>query len=135
MSGRDDDGFVARTKALLDESEATLTPEVNQRLVQMRREAVRLAESLDRQGTFSAFRPLVPAGAMTATLSAVVAFWLLAAAPLPSIYEDESQQLAAEEMELLEDLEFVAWMIVGIADESVKAHAPEQFTNIGFWLR
>lgn len=112
MSGRDDDAFVTRSKALLDESEATLTPEVNARLVQMRREAVRLAESLDGQGTFSAFRPLVPAGAMTATLSAVVALWLLAAAPLPSIYEDESQQLAAEEMELLEDLEFVAWMIV-----------------------
>ena len=112
MSERDDDAFVERTKALLDESEATLTPEVNARLQQMRRDAVRLAESLDTRGTFSVLRPFVPAGAMTATMSAVVAFWLLAAAPLPSIYEDEAQQLAAEEMDLLEDLEFVAWMIV-----------------------
>ena len=112
MSERNDEAFVERAKALLDESEASLSPEVNARLVQMRREAVMLAESLDARGAFSVLRPLVPAGALTATLSAVMAFWLLAAAPLPSIYEDEAQQLAAEEMELLEDLEFVAWMIV-----------------------
>ncbi|MFT5212275.1 MAG: hypothetical protein ACI9CE_004017 [Flavobacterium sp.] len=32
--------------------------------------------------------------------------------PLPSIYEDPIQQAAAEEMELLNDLEFVAWLLL-----------------------
>ncbi|MEE9254399.1 MAG: hypothetical protein V3U43_05665 [Pseudomonadales bacterium] len=109
MSERSDEAFVERARALLDESEASLTPDVTARLTQMRREAVALSEA---RGSYSLLQPLMPAGAMAATLSAVVAFWLLATTPLPSIYEDESQQLAAEDMELLEDLEFVAWMIV-----------------------
>lgn len=109
MSERSDNAFAERAKELLDASEDSLSPEVRARLAQMRREAVMLAES---KAPFSLLESLVPAGALAATLSAVVAFWLFATAPLPSIYEDEAQQLAAEDMELLEDLEFVAWMIM-----------------------
>lgn len=108
-SERGEEAFVERAKALLEQSEAALAPEVGARLAQMRRRAVAASET---RGMHFVLQPLVPAGAMAATLSAVVAFWLLATAPLPSIYEDESQQLAAEDMELLEDLEFVAWMVV-----------------------
>ena len=61
-------------------------------------------------------RPLwfswVPAGAMAAGILAVGIYQNQAQLPLPAIYQDPVQQSAAENMELLENLEFAAWLVL-----------------------
>ncbi|MFT7686721.1 MAG: hypothetical protein ACI9FB_002067, partial [Candidatus Azotimanducaceae bacterium] len=48
------------------------------------------------------------------------------ASSLPSIYEDPIQQAAAENIELLNDLEFVAWLLL---EESENGESPNEVSS------
>ena len=112
MKQNDKDPFVVRVKGILDEKSESLDADTQRRLSQARMKAIaRLGVT---QGTQQ--RPLwfswVPAGAMAAGLLAVGIYQNQAQLPLPAIYQDPLQQLAAENMELLENLEFAAWLVL-----------------------
>ena len=66
--------------------------------------------------------PLAWAGSAAVTASLVVALFLYnqKTIPLPDIYADPAQQAAAEELELMDDLEFIAWLVLEeeLADET-----------------
>lgn len=111
MKQNDKDPFVARVKGILDEESASLDADTQRRLSQARMKAIaRLG------ATQSTHRPLwyswVPASAMAAGLLALGIYQNQAPLPLPAIYQDPVQQSAAENMELLENLEFAAWLIL-----------------------
>lgn len=100
-----DEAFASRAGALLTQSEHDLAPEVLERLTAIRRQAVTLA---DRDAP-RALGNWAPTSALAATFLAVgIVFTMLDNGdPIP-LFDDE--YLAAQEVELLEDLEFLAWM-------------------------
>jgi hypothetical protein len=100
---RTDEELVERIRATLDAQ--TLTPDVGRRLLEARRSAVAAATTTV---------PRIPAvwwpvGALAAMVLAVVLVRPTpdAAPPL----DDVVQLAAAEDMDLLENLEFAAWMV------------------------
>ena len=94
--------FVARVREPLPGA-------VIERLATARRRA--LAEALARQpARLRAPGRWLPVGALAATLLAVVL--LQRSAPVPALpLEDEVQLAAVENLELLENLDFAAWMV------------------------
>ena len=110
MNEHDKDPFKARVKELLNENTASLDADTQGRLQQARLRAIarlRTAEDVQRKPLWFS---LVPAGAVAAGLMAVVIYLDQVQPPLPEIYQDPEQQAAAENMELLENLEFTAWL-------------------------
>ncbi len=108
----------ARLAEALTAERDAIAPDVRERLGAMRREAVRLAEESADTPAFS-LRGWLGALPMTATAAAGLAFalavgvWLAAAPdaglePLPAISEAEAAVM--QDLELLEELEFLAWL-------------------------
>ena len=119
------EGRLARTLAA--EREA-LTPEVRERLGAMRREAVRLAEAEERDPPWRRWFGVMPMAATAAaglTFALAMGVWLSAVPeagpePLPALSEAEAALM--QDLELLEDLEFLAWLEEdGLEEESAGA--------------
>ena len=94
---------------LLDEHADALDASTLSKLHQARNAAVEGA------GTSKLHVPMpwIAAGAAASGLLVAVLFMdRQTPAPLPAIYSDPVQPAAAEEMELLDDLEFMAWLVL-----------------------
>jgi hypothetical protein len=107
--------FNNKAKDLLDENVDKLDAATLSKLHQARNRAV---ESASKSAGKSAGKKLpaysgwVGAGAMAASLAVGVVYFNQQPPPLPAIYEDPVQQAAAEEIELMDDLDFVAWLVL-----------------------
>jgi hypothetical protein len=106
---------VDKLQADFRRTENELGPEVVERLRAARREAVAAAdESPATRGM--GWQPWAAIGAMASV--AFAAAVLLQSPPSTLPMADETELAAAQEMELLEELEFVAWM-VALEDEDL----------------
>ncbi len=111
---RDDIAFTERVRSALDA--AGVPDDVVDRLGAARRQAVAIADARAR------IVPLpsrwLPMGAMAATVLAAV---LLRGPPnIPAVPFDDDLQLAAvDDLDLLENLEFAAWMVESDAGDAI----------------
>ncbi len=103
-----DNAFDKKAKELLDESVDGLDGPTLSKLHRARSNAVARAG----QTTPSSWLGWTTAGAVAASLAVAAIYIDRQPPPLPSIYEDELQQAAAEDMELLDDLDFIAWLVL-----------------------
>ena len=101
-----EDKFVDDAARVLREAEHGLDPEVLARLGAMRRRAVALVD----HPAPTAIGAWAPTSAVAATILAVGIAFTNVQGPSPTVFDNEFEQLAAQDMELLEDLEFLAWM-------------------------
>lgn len=112
MKPSDKDPFIVRIKEVLDEESASLDAEIQRRLTQARMKAIARLGAIEVTPQKTAWLGWVPVTAMAAGLLAVGIYQNQARHPLPAIYQDPVQQSAAENMELLENLEFAAWLVL-----------------------
>lgn len=111
-SDLDDDKFAADIGAQLRRDELDVPLQIAQRLQDARRLAVAAADSADtaKVKTVQALWPRFVGVGAAAAAALVVAIALQAPVEtLPRM--DDAELAAAQEAELLEDLEFVAWMV------------------------
>ena len=108
MSDEEFSEFERKARQRLEASEHDIDPDRLQRLQAARRAAVAAVPAAPERGL--AGRWWVPTGAMAAV--ALVLGLLLLPEPegLPPVL-DAAEMSAAQEMELLDELEFVAWML------------------------
>ena len=99
--------FDNKARALLDEHVEGLDAATLSKLHQARNRAL---EHAGRR--LPAASCWMGAGAMAASLAVAVVYFNQAPPPLPAIYEDPVQQAAAEDFELMDDLDFVAWLVL-----------------------
>ena len=104
------DSFERKAKQALEFDEQGLSPEILERLGSARRAAVaQVDEDREHRSGFWA-----PAGAFAVTALAVGAIWFNSNTQPPVLDESfevvQLAQLAMHDSELLEDLEFIAWM-------------------------
>jgi hypothetical protein len=104
MKQHDMDPFSTRVKELLDEKADNLDAATQSRLRQAR---MRALDSAPKRPEWLVWGP---ASAVAAGLMAVGIYLNQAQPPLPAIYQEPEQQTVAENMDLLDDLEFVAWL-------------------------
>jgi hypothetical protein len=110
----DDEAFATTARSLLDAGDASLDSEVGRRLAAARRAAV---AALTATPVAHAAR-WIPASAAAGTLLAVALFaWSVRIPALP-YYDDEQAALAAQELELLDEIEFVAWMAAEVGGDA-----------------
>jgi hypothetical protein len=104
MSGepRDDD-FVSQVRAALDD--VVLAPALAARLATARRRAVAAVDLPVARTT----GPWLPVGALATTLLVVALGVSFDGGGTPPL-DDEAQLAAVEDLDLLQDLEFVAWL-------------------------
>ncbi len=101
--------FEKRARDLLRAAEQDVSPEVNQRLGEMRRAAVQELE--DRSNRRQTSGIWLPAGASAVVVLALGIFLYPGNEIVPMIDNlDETQLAAAQDMELLGELEFIAWL-------------------------
>jgi hypothetical protein len=103
-------------QADLRRRENELAPEVAERLLAARREAVRVADSNDARPwvNWLGWQAWAATGALASGVLVVAIMLQTPSLALPA--GDEVELAAAQEIELLEELEFVAWM-VALEDE------------------
>ncbi|HIL82686.1 MAG TPA: DUF3619 family protein [Pseudomonadales bacterium] len=101
--------FNNKAKHLLDENVDRLDAATLAKLHQARNRAL---EHAGKRSGFPAYSGWMGAGAMAASLAVGVVYFDQQPPPLPAIYEDALQQAAAEEIELMDDLDFVAWLVL-----------------------
>jgi hypothetical protein len=112
--GPSDDAFVARVRDVLDAGDAALDDRVRAELAAARRNAVN-ALDVRRPSTIGRW---IPASAAACTLIAVGMFsWSVRLPTLP-VYDDAEAAEAAQELDLLDDIEFVAWMVEQEGDDA-----------------
>lgn len=103
-----EDSLNKKSKDLLDEHAEHLDAATLSKLHQARNKAL---EKDKRNISIGA--GWAGAGALAASLAVGVIYFDTQQVPtLPAIYEDPLQQAAAEEMELMDDLEFYAWLVL-----------------------
>jgi len=109
-SGKDaemTDEVSRHVRQLLDDDVAATDGATASRLHRMRSEAVA------RRSRRTAWVGWTGAGAAAASVAAVALYFnVTTPEPLPVIYDDPLQQAAASEMELMDDLDFVAWLVL-----------------------
>ncbi|MBT4160992.1 MAG: hypothetical protein HOC70_14855 [Gammaproteobacteria bacterium] len=98
--------FEEKAKRLLDESVEYMDGPTAAKLHQARSRALESRSRSFRWQTWSG------AGALAASVALVAVFVVREPAGLPVIYEDPMQQAVAEEMELMDDLDFMAWLVL-----------------------
>lgn len=105
----DNQEFERQAKQRLDEHAAGLDGKTSSAL-----HRARVAALQSKSARPLGFGPLawMGAGAITASFAVVLLFFNPQPAPLPVIFEDPLQQAAAEELELMDDLEFIAWLVL-----------------------
>ena len=101
--------FNHKAKGLLDDHVDGLDAATLSKLHQARNEALALA---GKPISFAAYSGWLGVGAMAASLVVGVVYFNQLPPPLPAIYEDPVQQAAAQEIELMDDLDFVAWLVL-----------------------
>ncbi len=99
---------VAEMRARLEGESLQVGPEVLSRLQAARRAAVQRSRRRGRRPTGR----FVWAGAAVAAAALLVAVGplLVPDRGVPPLYESDAEELAVEEMDLLEDMEFIAWL-------------------------
>lgn len=104
--GRDRTQFERKAAELLDESVAGLDANIASRLHQAR------SLALESRPVWLQWPAWTGAGALAAGLASV--FLLMDMRPLetgsPTLYEDAVQQATAESLELMDELDFLAWL-------------------------
>ncbi len=102
--------FHDKARRLLDEHARDLDAATLSRLHQARNQALRQ----HRPFGISWLTGRYFAGSAIAACLALVTvyFYQVQPPPLPSIFEDPIQQETAENIELLDDLEFMAWLVI-----------------------
>lgn len=108
MNDNHQDPFLEKAKQALDESADHLPPETQDKLNQIRREALNEADAKSRSAYWAWWAP----GGGLAAAMLVAAVWLMNPdAPPPQPIDDMELLTSEEDMELMEDIEFVAWMM------------------------
>ncbi len=114
-SEHEPDGALERSaRDVLRSSEAQLGTDINQRLQRARMQAVAAAEGNDRQP--DKLQSVLHAGRrwlfpLTGTVAvAVFAFVLMPRNPQEQMVPDDLEMAAVADMDMLEELEFVAWL-------------------------
>lgn len=112
-----EEALTEQTRQLLDDSVEYMDGPTRARLHRARSAAL---EGRRRRPTWVGW---AATGTVAASFAAALIYMDTQPPPLPPIYEDPVQQAAAEEMELMDDLEFVAWLVMeegegGIKDQS-----------------
>ena len=105
---KDDRAFAAALAEKLRAYENDVSPEISAQLLAARRAAIAEMESRSARGHWLSPFWLVPAGGLAAAL-AVALLWPQGPAGLPEI--DENEFAAAIEMDMLDEIELVAWML------------------------
>jgi hypothetical protein len=109
-----DDAFVARVRAVLDAGDKAVDSSVADRLAAVRRAAV-AALDVPRAAEVARW---IPASAAAGMLVAVGMFaWSVRIPDLP-VFDDDEAVLAAQDLDLLDDIEFVAWMVEQDGDDA-----------------
>ena len=98
--------FEKKASQLLDESVAHIDGPTASKLHQARSRAL---EAKPRPFAWQAWSG---AGAVAASVALVAIFVGREPASMPVIYEDPVQQAVAEELELMDDLDFMAWLVL-----------------------
>lgn len=101
------ESFEDRARSLLDDSVEHMDGPTRSRLHRARSEALE-----GRRAARPVWIGWAATGTLAASFAAAFLFMDTRPPPLPAIYEDPVQQAAAEEMELMDDLEFVAWLVM-----------------------
>lgn len=116
MKPDDNERFVSQVHSLLESDSEQLDAGIALRLSRARQSA--LAEVHEKKfASAMLWRTWVPAGACASAVFALTIFWsltpFLSNTGLPELpqYESELHAGAATELELLEQLEFAAWML------------------------
>ena len=99
--------FNQKAKMLLDENASGIDGATAAKLHQMRNRAVAAADR-----TRSTYPGWIGAGALAASLAVTFVYFDQQLPTLPNIYEDPVQQAAAEELDLMHDLDFMAWLVL-----------------------
>jgi len=102
-----DDAFVARVRGALDAGDAALDGRVRAQLAAARRAAV---NELDMRRPSDIGR-WIPASAAACMLIAVGMFTWSVRLPTLPVYDDAEAAEVAQDLDLLDDIEFVAWMV------------------------
>ena len=117
MSEADDrqgDSIEARSRLLFEAEVRGLDGRTRSKLAQARARAIEAAGSRQPAGWLTPPR-LLPAGAVAAAVLAVLVLWQNPAAPpVPvetTVLNDLDLLLESEELDLLEELEFYAWLL------------------------
>lgn len=107
MNEQDDDKFVEDLSRRLRTDEVDVSPEVAARLQAARRQAVEIAD----QPT-PAVSPWPRVAGVSGALAAALLVAVVVRTPTDTLPRMPAEELAAaQEAELLEELEFVAWMV------------------------
>ncbi|MCZ6642580.1 MAG: hypothetical protein O7F71_13460 [Gammaproteobacteria bacterium] len=102
--------FEKRAREVLQAVGNDVPPEVNERLVAMRRAAIQEMESAT-SGRWQTRWFWAPTAATAVAVLSLGVFLYSGNAPVPMFDDFETAHLeAAQDMELLEDLEFLAWL-------------------------
>lgn len=102
------DPMIEGIKHALDQKSEQLDPDIQAKLLQMRRQAMAQANNKPAM-----HKPLLwaPAGGMVAALFAVM-LWYEPAVQHPSELDDFELLTSDTELEMLDDMEFVAWLML-----------------------
>jgi hypothetical protein len=106
MAEHDTDPFTTRTRELLDEQTDHLDADTLWALKRARSRALQTGRR-DRTWFFT-----LPAGALAAGLLAGVTYLNRIEPTPPDYYPDPLEQSVVENMELMNDMEFVAWLVM-----------------------
>ena len=107
--------FHRKASELLDESVDRLDGPTLSKLHQARSRALEAKSPMFNWQAFSG------AGALAASVAMVFVLFDTAPEPLPVIYEDPVQLAAAQEIELMDDLDFVAWLVLQETEDAANA--------------
>lgn len=109
MTDRSDDPLPAEVQDTLRQMEHDVPLEVQARLAQARREAVDLADQQDSGGA-RGWLPIAMVGGGSVA-GAVLLVMMLSSGPGPALpLMEEVEMAAAQDVDMLTDLEFLAWM-------------------------
>ena len=103
-----EDEFVQKASELLDERAEHMDAMTRSKLHQARNQALAKPKGLLGWQTWSG------AGALAASFAIALVYFDTNPQPevMPALYADTVQQAAAAEMELMDDLDFVAWLVL-----------------------
>ncbi len=104
MTSHDKDPLLTTARQLLDEKTEQLDAATLSKLKQAR------SRALERGGKTTQWQYWIPAGAIGAGFLAAGIYLNQLQPPLPAIFQDPAQLEVAENIDLMADLEFVAWL-------------------------
>ena len=108
MKDKQTDPFLENARQSLDQSVEDLEPETLDKLNQIRRDAINDTVAKPRRLSSAWW---VPAGSI-ATAAIVAAVWLNSPEPASHLAVNDMELLTSEDdLEMMEDIEFVAWLM------------------------